>query len=224
MINKENIYNLTELLLAGSVTAIGFSIGGVIGPAIMTGLGINLASSILDKGNSKLKSKWVESKDGILNHDIQRAFIRAFDKSVIEIETEYLDLDSVKDLSEENTKTIKQFFKSLKKTTEENFNSILTSILNENQIQEYLSKQPKESENLLWKRIKLDEVFKENNKHVKDYYDSYEYDNNHLKDYFRTNLHYKIKFWFSEELKTDNKENNKAWRAYQLFTSSFFCS
>lgn len=201
MINKESIYNLTELLVIGSVTTAGFLIGGTVGASVMAGLGINLASNILDKGSSNLKSKWINGKDGILNHDIQRALLRAFNKSILEIEKEYLELDDVKKLSRDNRKTIKHFFSTLKDNTKNNYNSILKKILNENEIQDYLSKEPKEAEKLIWSQINLDEAFN--------------YDNSHLKDYFKENLHYKIKFLFGEELKTNNKENNKAWRAFQ---------
>ncbi|KAB8151628.1 hypothetical protein EZY14_017120 [Kordia sp. TARA_039_SRF] len=212
---RENIYNLVELLVIGSVTTIGFLMGKQVGGTIMQGLGINLASNILDKGNSKLKSKWLESRDGILNHDIQRALLRAFSQAMVNIEKEYINQEYIKGLSGDYKEAIRLFFKTVNDTMKINFRPILMELLDENQIQVYLSKKPQLAESELWLKMKLDSAFEDCTKPVLNYYDNYEYDIKHLKDYLQQNLHYRIKYWFSEELKKDSKETNKAWRAFQ---------
>jgi hypothetical protein len=201
MISKKQILDLTELLVIGSVTTAGFFIGGTIGASVMASLGINLASNIIGDSSAKLKSNWIKNKDGILNHDIQRALLRAYLKSLTDLQEIYFNLDEVKSLSKSKKKEIIAFFNILQETAKDAFIPNIEKSIKEKEIQKYLLNDSTEGEELLWTRINSTELL-----------NTY---NSHFKDFIKLNLLSKIKFWFGEELKTDTVECNKAWRAFQ---------
>lgn len=201
MISKKQILDLTELLVIGSVTTAGFFIGGTIGASVMASLGINLASNIIGDSSAKLKSNWTKNKDGILNHDIQRALLRAYLKSLTDLQQIYFNLDEVKSLSKSKKKEIIAFFNILQEAAKDAFIPNIEKSIKEKEIQKYLLNDSTEGEELLWIRINSTELL-----------NTY---NSHFKDFIKLNLLSKIKFWFGEELKTDNVECNKAWRAFQ---------
>jgi hypothetical protein len=49
MLTREQTLNLLGVLVTASVSAIGFAIGGKIGEAALVGIGINLASNIIQE-------------------------------------------------------------------------------------------------------------------------------------------------------------------------------
>lgn len=202
MLNKEQIINLTEILAVGSVTAAGFLIGGTIGASVMAGIGLNLASNIVLGGASKLKEHWISDKNGILNHDIQRALLRAYLKSLIRLEKQYFKkYDELQENEKESKGAIHAFFDELAKSAEECFLSSLEKAVKENEVKEYLFNSQETGLNLLWNRIGATKLL-------------FAY-NQHFVNYLHDNLLYDIQFCFAEELKTDNRECNKAWRAFQ---------
>lgn len=201
MISKKQIIDLTELIVIGSITTAGFFIGGTIGASVMAGLGINLASNVIGSGSAKLKSRWIESKDGILNRDIQRALLRAYQNSLKHLQDVYFNLDAAKSISKNEKKEITTFFKELQKTAKEAFIPNIEKSIKEGEIQKYLLKDNKQGEKLLLERINQSKIL--------------DFKNEHFITFFKSNLLTDVNFWFSEELKTDSLECNKAWRAFQ---------
>lgn len=199
MRSKNLILDLTELLAVGSVTTAGYLIGGTVGASVMAGLGINLASTIIGNGSSKLKARWLESKDGILNHDIQKALLRAYLKSLSHIKDCYFIENE--ELPKHEKKQINQLIESLTKTASTTFIPDIEKSIQQTEITTYLYGNQNEGEELLHNRIKS-----------VNYLDEY---GEPFKNYFLTKILSEIKFWFGEELKTDNTECNKAWRAFQ---------
>lgn len=199
MRSKNLILDLTELLAVGSVTTAGYLIGGTVGASVMAGLGINLASTIIGNGSSKLKARWLESKDGILNHDIQKALLRAYLKSLSHIEDCYFIENE--ELPKHEKKQINQLIESLTKTASTTFIPDIEKSIQQTEITKYLYGNQNEGEELLHNRIKS-----------VNYLDEY---GEPFKNYFLTKILSEIKFWFGEELKTDSTECNKAWRAFQ---------
>ncbi|MHB8581254.1 MAG: tetratricopeptide repeat protein [Ignavibacteriaceae bacterium] len=202
MLTKEQIVNLTEIIAIGSVTVAGFVIGGTIGSSVMAGIGINLATNIVHKGTSKLKEHWLTNTNGILNHDIQRALLRAYIKALAQIQNEYFGLyDELQENEKENSGAIRAFFKELTDQAEKSFLSSLERAITEKEVKEYLYNYPESAIDLLWERIGANDLL-------------YTY-NQYFKYFLRKNLLSKVQFYFAEELKTDNRECNKAWRAFQ---------
>ncbi|HRZ75337.1 MAG TPA: hypothetical protein P5335_10430 [Flavobacterium sp.] len=199
MISKSLILDLTELLAVGSVTTAGYLIGGTVGASVMAGLGINLASTIIGNGSSKLKARWIESKDGILNHDMQRALLRAYLKSLSHIKDCYFSENY--DLPKQDKKQINQLIESLTKTASTTFIPDIEKSIQQTEITQYLYGNQNEGEELLHNRIKS-----------VSYLDEY---GESFKSYFLSKILSEIKFWFGEELKTDSIDCNKAWRAFQ---------
>lgn len=199
MISKNLILDLTELLAVGSVTTAGYLIGGTVGASVMAGLGINLASTIIGNGSSKLKERWIESKDGILNHHMQKALLRAYLKSLSHIKECYFNENS--NLYREEKKQINNLIDTLSKTASTTFIPDIEKSIQQSEITQYLYGKENEGEELLHNRIKS-----------VNYLDEY---SEPFKSYFLSNILSEIKFWFGEELKTDNTECNKAWRAFQ---------
>jgi len=199
MRSKNLILDLTELLAVGSVTTAGYLIGGTVGASVMAGLGINLASTIIGNGSSKLKARWLESKDGILNHDIQKALLRAYLKSLSHIKDCYFIENE--ELPKHEKKQINQLIESLTKTASTTFIPDIEKSIQQTEITKYLYGNQNEGEELLHNRIKS-----------VNYLDEY---GEPFKNYFLTKILSEIKFWFGEELKTDSTECNKAWRAFQ---------
>jgi tetratricopeptide (TPR) repeat protein len=201
MLTKKKALDLLEILASASITSIGFAIGGTIGAAVMAGIGINLSSSIIQNGGTKLKERWLYSNDGALNHDIQRALARAFIKALIYLETEYFKSDEANTISKKEKESIKMFFKELRERVQKVFTTSLEKIVNEQEIKAYLYGRSDTVTDMLWERIRGTTL-------LLNY-------NEHFRDFLRQNLLNEMLFWFSEELKTDNKECNKAWRAFQ---------
>lgn len=202
MLSKQQILNLSGVLATASITAVGFAVGGEIGAAIMGGIGVNLSSNIIQSGAKNLKEKWLGSTNGILNHDIQQALVRAFIKSLSSLEEKYFALEETKELSKEKKKAIKSLFQELENEAQIVFLPSIEKAVTENEIKSYLYADPQEARNALWERIDETKLI-------------YSYYGEHFKNFLRDNCLDEIVFWFGKELETDNKENNKAWRAFQ---------
>ncbi|MBI1927762.1 tetratricopeptide repeat protein [Candidatus Poribacteria bacterium] len=201
MLTKEQALNLLGVLATTSIMSVGFAIGGTIGAAAMAGIGINLSSAIIHSGSAKLKERWLSSNDGILNHDIQLALVRAFVKALTYLETKYFKLGEANSLPKDEKESIKALFKALREQAQATFVTSIEKAVSEQEVKDYLYGRPETARDNLWQRIngaKLLHTYGE-----------------HLRDFLRENLLDEVLFWFSEELKTDNKECNKAWRAFQ---------
>ncbi|MCA1594066.1 MAG: tetratricopeptide repeat protein [Acidobacteria bacterium] len=199
---KEQVVTITGVLATASITAVGFAIGGNIGAAVMGGIGINLWSNIIQSGAVKLKDRWLTSADGILNHDIQQALTRAFIKALTSLETRYFKLDEANALPKEKKQAIKEFFHELKDQSQAIFLPSIETAINEKEVKDYLYGNPETVQDALWQRIEATKLL-------------YTYYGEHFQIFLRENCLAEVVFWFGEELKTDNKESNKAWRAFQ---------
>jgi len=200
MLTKEQALNLLGIFATASITTVGFAIGGTIGAAVMAGIGINLWSNIIHSGAAKLKERWLSS-DGILNHDIQLALVRAFIKALTHLETKYFQLGEANALPKSEKKSIRVLFKELREQAQEAFLSSLEKAVKEREVKDFLYGSPETATDKIWERINGANLL-------------YTYDE-HFRDFLRQNLLNEVLFWFNEELKTDSKECNKAWRAFQ---------
>ncbi len=201
MLTKEQTLNLLEILATASITGVGFAIGGTIGAAVISSIGINLSSNIIQSGCVKLKERWLSSNDGIPNQDIQKTLARAFIKALIHLETEYFKLGEANALPKNEKESIKALFKELREQAQEVFLDSLERAIKEQEIKNYLYGGSETATDNLWERI--------NGKNLLYTYSE------QFRNFFRQNLLNEVQFWFSEELKTDSKECNKAWRAFQ---------
>lgn len=201
MLTKEQAVKLLGILATASITGVGFAIGGTIGAAVIGGIGINLSSNIIYSGCAKLKERWLSSNNGILNHDIQQALTRAFIKALTHMEREYFKLVDANTLPKNEKESIKAFFKELKEQAQEIFPVSLEKAIKEQEIREYLYGGQEAATNKLWERINGTKLL-----------DAY---NEHFRNFFHQKLLNEVQLWFTEELKTDSTECNKAWRAFQ---------
>jgi|GEM_PF-1957211 len=198
---KEKIIAFAEILAVGSITAIGLALGGPIGAAVIAGLGINLGSNIVQSGSNKLKEQWLTSSNGILNHDIQHALARAYIKALESIQKKYFEISESDSLPKNEKKSIKALFKELIEQAQETFLPSLEKAITENEIKTFLYDTQQTATDLILQRINKDELFSTYNEPFREYFKKY--------------LLKEVQFWFAEELKTDNKDCNKAWRAFQ---------
>lgn len=200
MLTKEDVLNLLSILATASITGVSLAITGTIVPEVMRDIGIHLSSNIIHSGGAKLKERWLYSNDGILNHDIQQALGRAFIKALTHMEREYFKLSEANALAKNEKESIKALFKELRENAQEVYPSLEKNI-KEQEIKEYLYGGKEIATDKLWERINGTKILNTYNKH--------------FVDFFRQNLLNEVQFWFTEELKTDSKECNKAWRAFQ---------
>lgn len=239
MITKEQTIDLLGILATASITAVGFAIGGsigpaVIGPAVVGAIGVNLSSTLIQNGGVVLKERWLSSDNGILNQDIQRALARAFIRALKYVETAYFERGQANALPKDAQASIKALFRELKDQAQGIFLKSFDEVVAEQkarerrlqlffkrtsaqpqdpslrppekltvqqELEKYLYGTPEEAKETLWQRI--DE---------KGFLSTYDED---FRDFFRKNLLNTINLCFAEELNTDNKESNRAWRAFQ---------
>jgi hypothetical protein len=201
MVTKEQISSLSGIVASASIAAVGFAIGGIIGSEVMGSIGISLSAKIIERGGTKLKERWLSSDYGILNCDIQRALARALVKALEHLEDEYFELTEAGILPAEEKECIKALFKEMRKQVGNALPTLLKTI-KENEIKEYLDVGEKKNADRLLERINTSTLL-----------DTY---GKHFKDFFCQNLQKEVQLCFAEELKTDNKECNKAWRTFQL--------
>lgn len=202
MISKEQLATLTEVLATASVVGVGWALGGTVGAAIMAGIGINLTSAVIQTGSKHLKDRWLSSHDGILNHDIQLALARAFVKSLDSLEQKYFESPEANAQPSEKKEAIRGLFRELKNESPGVFAVSVGNAVSVPEIKEYLYGDTHSAKDKLWERV-------EGTKLIYTYYGE------HFKNFLRDNLNDTLVSWFGEELKTDNRECNKAWRAFQ---------
>jgi hypothetical protein len=198
---KEQVLDLLGILAVTTGTAAGFAIGGPFGSEVMAALGIELGSSIIRRRSLKLRERWLSSDDGVLNYDIQKALARAFEKTLANLETKYFDLPQAGALPKEEKKYIKGLFRQLKEQTQPGFLASLELVTQKQALEDYLYTGWETAEEKLWNQI--------------DGANLLPAENDDFKRFLRENLFVELQFLFGEELKKDNRESNKAWRAFQ---------
>lgn len=196
---QEKIIALSEFLATASVIAAGFAVGGPIGASVITAIGIELSGNVIDNHYKGLKEAWLNDTDGILNHDLQLALTRAYVKSLQRIESSYFDLNHT--LPIKKKKSIQNLFLYLTERAEENFVSSIEKVASSDNLKDYLYLEPEEAQKCLWETIDAAKVIYSNGKD--------------FGDFFKEHLLAELQYWFAEELKTDSKECNRAWRAFQ---------
>lgn len=202
MISKEQLATLTEVMATASVVGVGWALGGPTGATLMAGIGINLGSDIIQKGSTHLKEKWISAKYGVLNHDIQRALARAFVKALASLEARYFELPQANAQPTDKKEAIRGLFKELKGEAPAVFAASVEKIVSGQEVKEYLYGDPQAATARLWERVEGTKLL-------------YTYYGEHFKEFLRDNLNNELVRWFHEELKNDNRECNKAWRAFQ---------
>jgi hypothetical protein len=199
MFGKSQIATTLETMIVGSVTAIGFAVASPVASAALLGIGLNLASNLVQKGFTQLKEDWVLGKNGILNHDIQFAFVRAFTEAVSKLEAEYFALESSGNLFAHQRERTKYLFRELKSQAQAIFVESKETFLSNEDLKVFLEEDESVAKFIFWEKI-------ENQLITCD---------TALQNLFRDTLLDQVMFYFGEELKKDDKENNKAWRAFQ---------
>jgi tetratricopeptide (TPR) repeat protein len=202
MITKKQLATASEVLATASIVGVGWALGGTMGAGIMVGIGINLGSDIIQKGSTYLKEKWLSREFGVLNHDIQKSLVRAYVKALEKLEPRYFDTPEANNQPHEKRNAIRGLFKELKEVAPTVFVTSLERIAGEENIREYLDAEPQIANERLWERIEGTKLL-------------YTYYGDHFKTFLRDNIADEVVFWFREDLKTDSRESNKAWRAFQ---------
>ncbi len=201
MSSQERILNLLGVLATVSVTGIGLAVGGVIGATVLSGIGLNLGSNIIQGGCSTLKERWLSSENGLLNHDIQKALARAFIKALSSLEEKYLDLEQTRALKKHERESYRDLFRELKANAQETLLATIERIRLDPDVRQFLFAVPEAGEDRMWKHMVGDDL-------IAPYGSDFQ-------RFIRDNLTTETLFWFGEELKTDSPECNKAWRAFQ---------
>ena len=197
MLSKSQVVNLMEILAVGSMTAIGFAIGNPIATEAIKGIGLNLASNLVQSGSAKLKENWFSSVNGILNHDVQQAFVRAFVEASNLLETEYFREN--KDVGKSEKWAIEYLFGQFRQQSFEVFLISADSAISETDLKTCLYAGEQTAQAIIWSRIET-------------LLATYSPD---LKNFLRENLLKTVVFCFGEELKKDNEQGRRAWRAFQ---------
>jgi hypothetical protein len=201
MSSQEQVLNLLGALATISVTGIGLAVGGIIGATVMAGIGLNLSSNIIHGGCSTLKEKWLNSENGLLNHDVQKALGRAFIKSLSSLEKKYLDPEQTRTLKRSEKESYKDLFRELRNKANETLPATIERIRLDPDIKQFLFAVPEADNNQMWDLFVGDSL-------VATY-------GSDFRRFLRDNLLNETLFWFGEELKTDSTDCNKAWRAFQ---------
>ena len=195
MLSRKQIGDLLETLASASIVGVGLAMGGTLGFTVLTGVGIGLSANILQNRCKGLKERWVTS--GAFNHDIQQALSRAVIKALDHLETRYFELPQA-NLPGDKQPRLKTLFAELKKSARTDFAHRINPAMVE-EIEGLLYGETHQAEEVVWGYINRT-------------FSTYE---PHFRNFLRDNLLDEVVYWFGEELKTDNKESNKAWRAFQ---------
>lgn len=188
---------MLEVLAVGSMTAIGFAIGNPIATEAIKGIGLNLSSNLLQSGTTKLKDNWFSSDNGILNHDIQQAFVRAFVQTSTLLEEEYFKRHKPAVQSEKWA--VEYLFGQFRQQSFEVFLISNESAITDSDLKDCLYAEPQRAEAVIWSRLET-------------LLATYSLT---LKNFLRENLLKTVVFCFGEELKKDNEQGKRAWRAFQ---------
>jgi hypothetical protein len=205
---KQQVLDLLGILAVTTGTAAGFAIGGLFGSEVMAALGIELGGKIIGRRSLKLRERWLSSDDGVLNHDIQKALARAFVKALEHIEERYFKLPQADELSKEEKKYVKGLFRRLKEQAPKEFSACLKEDTQKQATQKEDAQKQALDEYLyaadeaaavekLWQRIDGTTLLST--------------ENEDFEKFLRESLFVELQFWFGEELKTDNRESNRAW-------------
>lgn len=205
MLSRENSLTLLGTLATASLTAIGLKMGGAgegsIYATLMANIGINLASNIIQAGSLNLKQRWLNSNDGLLNHDIQKALARALIKALSSLERKYFETKAGKSLKQYEKESIRDLFRDFRENVENTLPQSIDNIRVGSELQDYFFRASSDSRESLWKLFGGEYLLRE--------YGS------EFQEFIRRNLLEEANLWFAEELKTDSRESNRAWRAFQ---------
>ncbi len=200
MLKSKHVVPAIELLGIGSLTAVGLFLGGPIGATVMASIGINLSSNLLEGAKTKLKEKWLKSEYGALNHDIQHALVRAFVNALNYRESEYFKTEQATQLPRDEKRAIRGLFKSLRTDAAKMFVDVGDDSSGDD-LRSLLDQEPAAADAQLWSQIGETEPFLDLN--------------DHFKAFLRHKLFKQVVAQFGEELKSDNKKSNRAWRAFE---------
>jgi len=106
-----------------SLSVIGFGLGQsgyVILKEILTGVGLNVGSSLFQEQLAYLQSR-IAGEEGMLNHDIQKAWIRAAITASKTIETQYFDSQHEQALPKNEEAAIRSFFEDVRAQLNDRF-------------------------------------------------------------------------------------------------------
>jgi hypothetical protein len=204
MLTKDQVASLTAVLGVGTITAAGFAIEGTIGPHALVALGLNLASTIIHDGASKLKDQWLSTAEGFPNHDLQQALLRAYLNALAQLEDDYLRLlsgNTLQEFERESKEAIRAAFDDLSKVAQQGDFSSIQEASRQKDLRECLHGQPEIVYADLWNRIEKDRVLHTYSEH--------------FRSFVRNRLFKTIQLFFAKELRKDNRESNRAWRAFQ---------
>jgi hypothetical protein len=201
MPTPEQTVNLLEVLATASIIGVGCAIGETIVEPVLAGMISNLGSTIIRQGSLNLKARWLSSDSGILNHDIQNALTRALIEALKDLETKYFETGEAHGLPRDEQTSIRQLFRELREQAPQVFASSLERAAKEQDVNIYLYATQKTATDRLWEQM-----------HGTPLLSTY---NEHFKHFLHRTLLDAVQFRFGEELKKDNKESNKAWRAFQ---------
>jgi hypothetical protein len=205
MLTREKTLTLLGTLATASITAVGLGISDqgwtAIGATLMSSVGLSLTSNIIQSGSLNLKERWLNSGDGLRNHDIQKALGRAFSKALSSVELHYFESEGGRALKDYERDSLRELFTDFREKAEATLPEAVNLIRLDAKIKDYLFTATSESGENLW------DLFPAN-----EWLDEY---GSEFRDFVRGNLLDQTRLWFAEELKTDSRENNRAWRAFQ---------
>lgn len=183
-------------LAALSAVGIGFAIGGIFGQTVVAGIGVGLSTAITDRLLGSLRRRFGESKSGLLNHDIQRVLAKGFENALRQIEKDFFDSIEGRKLPRKKQQYIRDLFKAMRESEETFIKAIDTNV---DEIRTYLYEDQETASQLLWSRYQLPlDTYPEG-----------------LQTFIQGRLLKEVTFFFGEELKKDNRQSNRAWRAFQ---------
>ena len=201
MLTRAQTSDLVGILATAAIVGVGYYIGTTTAAAAMLGLGINLSSSLIAHGSVNLKEQWLSRGNRILNHDLQQALMRALDKALTRLEAEYFQRGEARALPKNEQASIRELFRALQRQVQEEFPARLEQAMQEHQVAEYLYAPPEVARDKLWEQINGPALLR-----------TYSED-------FTSFLHKHLlnvwQFYFGEELKIENRECTRAWRAFQ---------
>src|SRR5215831_15624049 len=142
MLTREQIAGFVGSLATVAIVGVGYHFGETTAATALLGLGINLSSSLLAHGGVKLKEQWLSSGNRLLNHDLQQALMRALQKALTSLETEYFQRGEARALPKNEQKSIRELFRVLRRQVQEEFPARLEHAMQEHQVTEYLYAPP----------------------------------------------------------------------------------
>ncbi|MFN2513723.1 MAG: hypothetical protein ABR568_20170, partial [Pyrinomonadaceae bacterium] len=117
------------------------------------------------------------------------------------METKYFALEEAKSLQDYERQSIRELFKEFRKNAKEALLTSAKNIVLSHELVDWLFNVPDVDSGELWEHFVGDDL-------IIPY-------GSHFRDFIRQNLIEQTMLWFAEELKTDNRDSNRAWRAFQ---------